>query len=352
MATKSVRLNFGVIGAGGIALRKTIPGLLRAPNCRLVAVMNPSRAEAIARRFGVPRFYERDVDLLADSEVQAVYIASPVVFHARQIRLAARAGKHILCEKPLTLNPRQTALAVAECRRHRVILQEAYMMKFHGAHRRLKEIIDAGKLGRIVYLRAQLSCWHPPIANGWRQDPRSGGGGALIDMATHLYDLLEYFAGPIARLTALTGHLVHPYRSEDSSTTLIEFQSGAQATVDCFFCIPDDACPTRLEVYGSQGAVLTEGTIGQGSRGRMKGIFGLGDTPYDPTQNKDVAARFRSIPFPAVNTYTAECEDFAANVLGSRAPDLNGPATSLRIARLTAAAYAAARTGRMIRVAP
>src|SRR6187402_2541903 len=101
------KINFGVIGAGGIARRKTIPGLLRARNCRLVAVMNPSQADKIAAEFGVKRAYTRDTDLLADPEVEAVYIASPVCCHARQIRLAAAAGKHILCEKPLTLNLRE-----------------------------------------------------------------------------------------------------------------------------------------------------------------------------------------------------------------------------------------------------
>ncbi len=339
------KVNFGVIGAGGIARRKTIPGLLQAGNCRLVAVMDPVQIEAIAAQFGVGRAYTRDTDLLADPEVEAVYIASPVHCHARQIRLAAAAGKHILCEKPLTLNPRQGRAAVAACRRRRVFLQEGYMMKFHGAHQRIKELIKAGRLGRLVYLRAQLSCWYPPLPGAWRQDPRLGGGGALIDMATHLYDLLEHFAGPIRRLTALTGRLVHRYRSEDASTTLLEFRSGAHATVDCFFCSPDEASRTRLEIYGSQGALLAEGTIGQGSGGTLEGIFGLGDAPYEAAQNKDTARRFQQIAFPAVNPYTAECEYFADCILCRRAPALNGPDNALRILQWTTRAYASAGGG-------
>ena len=251
---KKRKVNFGVIGAGGIARRKTIPGLLRAKNCRLVAVMDLQHADQIAAEFGVRKAYDSDAALLADPEVEAVYIASPANCHARQIKLAAAAGKHVLCEKPLTLTLAEGRAAVAACRRHRVFLQEGYMMKFHGAHQRIKTLIDAGKLGTLVYLRAQLSCWYPPLPGAWRQHPKTGGGGALIDMATHLYDLLAYFAGPIKRIVAFTGHLVQRYPSEDASTTLIEFQSGAHATVDCFFCIPDAASRTRLEIYGSQGA--------------------------------------------------------------------------------------------------
>ena len=238
-------VKFGVIGAGGIARRRTIPGMLRAKNCRLVAVMDTVDPDGVAAEFNVSRAYRREADLLADPEVEAVYIASPAYCHARQIKLAAEAGKHILCEKPLTLRLDQARKAVALCRRRRVFLQEGYMMKFHGAHVRIKQLIDEGRLGQIVYLRAQLSCWYPPIDGAWRQDLRKGGGGALIDMASHLYDLIEYFAGPIRRIVAMTGNLVQDYSSEDASTTLVKLESGAQATVDCFFCIPDEASRTR-----------------------------------------------------------------------------------------------------------
>lgn len=342
------RIKFGIIGAGGIAFRKTIPGMLRARQCRLVAVMNPSRAEAIAAHFGVPRFYSEESDLLADPEVEAVYIASPVHLHARQIKLAAAAGKHILCEKPLTRTLAEGRAAVAACRRHGVFLQEGYMMAFHGAHLKARQLIEEGRLGRLVYLRAQLSCWYPKIEGAWRQDPKTGGGGALMDMATHLYALLEQFAGPIRRIAALTGHLVQDYKSEDASTTLIEFASGAHGTVDCFFCIPDEASRTRLEIYGSQGAILSEGTIGQSTGGTLEGVFGLGDAGYDAAQNKDEARRFARIPFPEVNPYAAECEYFAECILRRRPPAMNDAAHALRILALTERAYASCRKNRIL----
>jgi len=344
------KVNFGVIGAGGIAFRKTIPGMLKAKNCRLVAVMDPVGVDRAAKAFGVAKAYTKETDLLADPEVEAVYIASPVACHAGQIMRAAQAGKHVLCEKPLCLTLKQAKEAVAACRKHKVMLQEGYMMKFHGAHAKIKEMIDAGRLGKITYMRAQLSCWYPRIEGAWRQDPKTGGGGALIDMATHLYDLLEFFAGPVRRVAALAGTLVQDYRSDDASTTLLEFKSGAQATVDCFYCIPDEASRTRLEVYGSQGAVLSEGTIGQGKAGRLEGIVGLGDAAYDATQNKDVARKFQRIPFKAINPYTAECEYFADCILRGRSPQLNGGQNALHLMALVEKAYASARSGRVMTV--
>ncbi len=333
------KVNFGVIGAGGIAYRKTIPGMLKAKNCRLVAVMDPVGVDKIAREFKA-KAYESEADLLADPDVEAVYIASPVNLHAKQIKMAAQAGKHILCEKPLTLKLKQAEAAVEVCRQNKVFLQEGYMMKFHGAHQQIKQIIDDGRLGKIVYMRAQLSCWYPKIEGAWRQDPRTGGGGALMDMATHLYDLLEYFGGPIRKIAAMTGRLVQDYRSEDASTTLLEFKSGAQASVDCFFCIPDEASRTRLEVYGSQGSILTEGTIGQSTGGKVEGIFGLGDAGYDASQDKDAARKFARVPFAKINPYTAECQYFADCILAKKQPKINSGKNALRIMKLAEAAYA------------
>lgn len=346
----SKHVNFGVIGAGGIAFRRTIPGMVKSDRCRLVAVMDPVGVERVAEAFSVPGVYKTEAELLADPAVQAVYIASPVFLHAKQIKTAAEAGKHILCEKPLTLTAKAAEDAVAACRANGVFLQEGYMMKFHGAHRKIKQIIDEGRLGKIVYMRAQLSCWYPKMEGAWRQDPKTGGGGALIDMATHLYDLLEYFAGPARRVACLANTLVQDYKSDDASTTLLEFAAGAHATVDCFYCIPDEASKTRLEVYGSKGAVFSEGTIGQSSEGRLEGILGTGDSGYDAAQTKDVARQFEPIPFDVVNPYTAECEYFAECILAGRAPAINDGANAVHIMNLAEGAYASYKTGRFVDV--
>jgi predicted dehydrogenase len=342
MKVKDGHVNFGVIGAGGIAFRRTIPAMLKGRNCKLGAVMDPVNVERIAREFGLAKAYTSEAELLADEKVDAVYIASPVFCHGKQIAMAAEAGKHVLCEKPLTMNLKEGLAAVDACRKHGVFLQEGYMMKFHGAHAKIKELIEEGRLGKLVYMRAQLSCWYPPMEGAWRQHPATGGGGALIDMATHLYDLLEYFGGRVRHIMALTGHRVHDYASEDASTTILEFESGAQGSVDCFFCIPDEGSRTRLEIYGSEGAILSEGTIGQSERGKLEGIFGLGSAGYDAKQSKDVERVFEPVPFAEVNPYTAECEYFADCILSGHEPEVNNGRNALRILELTEKAYASA----------
>jgi predicted dehydrogenase len=169
-------------------------------------------------------------------------------------------------------------------------------------------------------------------------------------MATHLFDLLEYFAGPIRRVTGFQGTLVHSYRSDDTSTTLLEFANGAQATVDCCFCIPDEASRTRLEIYGSKGGVLTEGTIGQSVGGKAEQIVGLGAEGYDAAQNKDTARVFAPLPFEPVDPYTAECAYFAECVLNGRAPEVNTGSAGVRVIRIAEQAYEACRTNRILTV--
>jgi predicted dehydrogenase len=346
------KVRFGVIGAGGIARRRSIPAMLQAENISVQAVMDVVQAQEIADEFGVPRAYDNLEGLLADPAIDAVYIASPLHCHLAQIQAAAACGKHILCEKPLAMTMAEAKEAVAACEAAGVYLQEGYMMSFHGAHQAIKGLIAAGKLGKIVSMRAQLSCWYPPIAGAWRQDPALGGGGALIDMATHLYDLLAFFAGPIRRLVAFTGRQIQDYPPEDSSTTLLEFANGAQATVEAFFCVPDEASRSRLEIYGSQGSIFAEGTIGQSQGGSVEGIFGLGTAGYDAVQTKDGERSFAPISFTPVNPYLAEFAAFADCILAKRPPELNNGANALRVMAITEAAYASAKDGRVRCVEP
>jgi len=345
------KVKWGVIGAGGIADRRTIPGLLQAPACELCALMDIARVEELEAKYGV-RCHRNESDLLAHPGLEAVYIATPVCLHKEQIVRAARAGKHVLVEKPLCRTVPEAEEAVDVCRSAGVLLQEGYMMRFHGGHRRIFELIGDGALGRPVYARAQLACWYPRIQGAWRQDPQAGGGGALIDMASHLYDLLEMFLGPVVRVAALAGTQVQEYPVDDSATTLLQFESGCHATIDTFYCVPDDASRTRLEIYGDKGSILAEGTIGQGSGGSIEIHRERAGRGYQALQAKDASAPFEPVEFDKVNPYTAECESFARSILGGRRQvEASSGEHGLHILKVVEAAYRSAATGRFETIA-
>lgn len=319
-----------------------------ARNAELVGVYDRNaRANAeVAQTFAVRPFQSLE-ELLA-AEIDAVYIATPVHAHCEQVARCMRAGKHVLCEKPLALSLREAQKAVAQAGQCKLQLGVALMMRFQSQHQEALKLIRSGKLGRLVYGRAQLSCWYPPIEGAWRQDPAQGGGGCLIDMGGHCVDLLEMFFGPVATVSCGMGNLVHSYRSEDSAVAMLAFESGAWGTVDTFFCIPDESSQNVLELYGSEGSILAKGTLGQGSQGEMVFYPRAPSQGYDAQQVRDKGQGVDLRPAP-LNTYRAEIEEFSQAILEGRESELGGDA-GLRSQRILEACYASARTSKNVRV--
>ena len=341
------KIGWGVVGSCGIARRRTIPeGIVPAANARLVGLYDCNREanEEAARAFGAQAFGSLE-ELLA-AQIDAVYIATPVYLHGQQTAQCLKAGKHVLCEKPLALSVAEGREMVALAQRSNVQLGAAFMMRFHSQHREALKIIQSGKLGKPVYGRAQLSCWYPPIEDAWRQDPSRGGGGSLADMGVHCIDLLEMFFGSVASVNCCIGNLVHSYRSEDSAVVSLVFQNGALATVDTFFCIPDESSRNVLELYGSEGSILAKGTIGQGSQGEMVFCPRPQGTGYDAQQNRDASQEITLQP-PPVNTYRAEIEEFSQAILEGRKSELGGD-LGLHSQRILDACYQSARTLQMV----
>ncbi len=221
------RIKWGVIGSGGIARRRTIPeGILKARNARLVAVYGPTKSknEEVAGQFGATAV--DSIDALLAADIEAVYIGSPVQPHEEQVRACARAGKHVLCEKPLGRSVAEVESMLAACQAAGVQLGTAFMMRFHSQHQAALKMIQAGRIGQPVHARAQLAFWYPPIPGAFRQVPALGGGGSLIDVGNHCMDLLEMFFGPIKTVSCFTNSTVHAYPSEDSAVILLKFANG------------------------------------------------------------------------------------------------------------------------------
>jgi predicted dehydrogenase len=345
------KLSWGVIGAGGIADRRTLPGMVLAGNASLAAVMeiDESAAEALREKYHASRAYTSDEDLLTDPAVDAVYIASPVCAHYKQALAAIRAGKHILIEKPVAMNIEEGEELVRLCAEKNLWFSAGFMMRFHPCHRRLREIIVSGKLGKIVSLRAQLSCWYPEIKGAWRQDPAFSGGGSLMDMGIHCVDLLQYLTGSRAvRVCAMTGTKVFSYPVEDSASLILELENGALAYVDANFNIPDEASESRLEIYGTGGSALAAGTIGQTSGGNCSIVYS-DPGGYNQNQDRQEMRGKEALVWEEKNLYTLEIESFGQSVLNGEKPEV--PAgDAVQVQRVITCAYTAARAGRIVEI--
>lgn len=343
------KVKWGVIGSGGIARRRTIPeGIMQSDNAELVSVydVNSDVNKAVAKEFNTKA--AESIDELLSSGVDAVYIASPVNMHVEHVTLCAAAQKHILCEKPLGLNVEEAELIVKLCKEAGVFLGIGLMMRFLEQHQYALKLIQEGKLGQPVFGRAQLSCWYPPIEGAWRQDPSVGGGGSLMDMGSHCIDLLEMFFGKIKSVSCFINNNVHSYKSEDSAVVSLFFENGALATVDSYFCIPDNSSKNILELYGSKGSIIAKGTIGQGDSGEMTAYLEDEDTGYDAEQARKNADGLVINPTP-VNTYLAEIDEFSKALLENRQPK-NNYEIGLLSQKIIDACYRSAKTSQIIHI--
>ena len=346
-------IRWGVIGAGGIADRRTIPeGIVPASNAELVAVQDivEDSVKEVADKYGVSHVFSAEADLLALDEVDAVYIATPTNVHAKQVKAAAAAGKHILCEKPLGMTQAEVEEEIQVCKDAGVKLGTNFMMRFHACHVKLKEMIEAGELGALVFGRGELTCWYPPIPGAFRQDPALGGGGALIDMGNHCIDLLEFFFGKVTQVSCFTANLVQDYKSEDTAIASLRFESGAVCVVDNLFNVPDAAARNALEVYGSKGSVVAFGTVGQDSSGSLTAVLEKGDKEYDASQVRDVKTPEEVITPEVVNMYQAHIEAFCAAIENDTEPPIPGE-DGLWSHKVIDACYESARTGRAVELA-
>jgi predicted dehydrogenase len=345
------KLSWGVIGAGGIADRRTLPGMMLAKNAALAAVMEieAGLAENLRKKYNAPKAYTSAEELLADPAVEAVYIASPVAAHYKQALSAAKVGKHILIEKPVALFLDEGKELVEICDEKKLQFSAGFMMRFHPCHRKLKEIVTDGGLGKIVSLRAQLTCWYPETKGAWRQDPALSGGGALMDMGIHCIDLIQCITGSRAiRTAAFVGTKAFSYAVDDSASVMLELENGAVAHIEAYFNIPDDASENRLEIYGTGGCALAAGTIGQTGGGSCSLIYS-NPGAYNKSQNRNEIQGKQSLAWEEVNPYTVEIESFGDSLLSGKEPEV--PAKeALQVQQVIECAYAAAREKRTVEI--
>jgi len=189
------KIRLGILGVSGHFIKRVALGLLHAENIEMYALASRDigKAKVWVQKLGIPHCYDSYAELLADPEVDAVYIPLPNHLHLEWIKKSADAGKHILCEKPLTLNAVQAGEAVRYCEQKKVRLMEAFMYKCHPQWRRARELAAVGEIG-IPQLIHTFFCYANPDPNDIRNNPDMGGG-ALYDIGCYAVSCARYLFG-------------------------------------------------------------------------------------------------------------------------------------------------------------
>ncbi|QDU91117.1 1,5-anhydro-D-fructose reductase [Pirellulimonas nuda] len=302
-------IRWGLIGAGDIANKRVAAAIRDDPNSRLAAVCrrNEPLLHRFADEFAAPGRFTRAELLAASPEVDAVYIATPVDCHLPQTLAAARAGKHVLVEKPMALDPAECQQMLSACAEARdgagVTLGVAYYRRFYPVVQRARALIQSGRLGRVLSVACVTGNPNRFGADDWRVQRSRGGGGPLMDIGSHRIDLFLHLLGEVHGVKASV--IDSPdYEAEQAATLIMRFAHGAQGVLQCYFGTVD--APDRLEIIGTDGRVVVED-------------LNAGDlTLYT------AAGQTHEAHPPAGNLHAPLVADFVAALLRGRAPTVSG----------------------------
>ena len=231
MAADIKELNWLVVGIGDIATRRVIPAIQAEPRSNLYGVV--SRDLAKGARYS-DRVWTDLAEALRDPAIDAVYVATPVFLHAPQSIAALRAGKHVLCEKPVAMNYGEAAGMVSVAKETGRTLGIAYYRRMYPKLQRAQELLEQGKIGRPVLAEINCHDWFQTEGGhrDWLADPKTSGGGPLYDIASHRIDVLNFLFGKPARVSGHLSNLVRGLAVEDCATVMIDYESGVRGIVD------------------------------------------------------------------------------------------------------------------------
>ncbi len=249
-------LGWGIIGTGGIAGNAMAPAINALGSAGFLAAAvsrDRGRADAFAAKHGALRAYTDYQEMLGDREVDIVYIATPNGLHAEQALAAARAGKHVLCDKPLALTVAEARRAVEAFARAGLRLGTNFQTRHHSAFVEAKRLLEARAIGEVILVQVEASAGAAPL-RGWRTDPGLAGVGATNNIAVHPYDLLRYLLGSEVReVTAMTD-VGRTADLEVMVLALFRFQNGAMAYVNANQKVPHHQ--PDIAIYGTSGRIL------------------------------------------------------------------------------------------------
>ncbi len=250
-------LSWGIIGCGDVVKRKSGPALLKAERSEIEAVMRRdlSKAEDYAAEHGIPRATADPEELFEEPAIDVIYVATPPSSHRDYVIAGAKAGKDLVVEKPMCLNSAEAEEMVEICEEEKAELFVAYYRRFYPQVKKIKELIEAGKIGEPVQGHVYIS-FAPPKDAGWREELEISGGGWFVDVASHRLDLLAFLLGPVEQATGVITSFESGNELEDTVTLSLKFDYGTQASVQGDFYTRRSA--DKLYIHGTEGTVYTD----------------------------------------------------------------------------------------------
>jgi len=328
---KDVR--WGIVGCGDVAERKSGPALYGVENSSVVAVMSrkEEKAKGFAERHGVSKYYTDADELIADPDVNAVYIGTPPSAHPEFVLKAAKAGKHVLCEKPMSPSVTECRKMIDACRKAEVQLMIAFYRRFYPVVIKMKDLLADGVIGEPTRVHATCGFYSQitrESERAWFIDPAISGGGFLVDVATHRLDLMTMFFGAAAQVGAFVGTQTLDIDVDDASSLLIKFQGGIHGSLLGNW--NSGANTDYFEIQGTKGRMYSHNLSSKGEL-KVETIFG----------NQEF-----SLPSPKpVHLYLVD--HFVQSLLSNTPNSLDGD-QGILATQITEAAYESAQSQKIV----
>ena len=292
-------LGLALLGTGRIAESAFVPAVKAAAGADLVAVLSrdATRGAEFARQHGIANSYDDFDALLRDPAVEGVIVATPDAMHEAQVIAAAQAGKHILCEKPMTATLAGCERMAAAVRASGVTFAMGYNNRFNTGLRRIKALLDANEVGPPRYARALLTT-AVQDPEGWRAQSEQARYWAMSGVGTHVLDCWRWFFGEPASVGGALASPKHQGPNDELATLVLNYPGRlmAELTVSAIF-----QSPNRLEIYGENGAIIGSDVFGSNPRG-------------------PITCNGRDIAYEPENSFALEIEDFVGAVREQRPP--------------------------------
>ncbi|MHB1683672.1 MAG: Gfo/Idh/MocA family protein [Bacilli bacterium] len=351
-------LGFAVVGCGVVG-KMHAEQVQAIENARLVAVVDEvaERAQAFSERYGVPGYTDLSA-MLARDDVQVVTVATPSGLHSDVTIRAARAGKHVIVEKPIEVSLTQADAMIRACREHGVKLTVISQHRFDASTVAVKQRIDNGDFGRMMLGEAAVNWYRSQVyydSGAWRGTWALDGGGALMNQSIHTIDLLQYLMGPVDSVFAHTRTLHHErIEVEDMAVAVVQFKGGGIGTiVGTTAAYP--GLSARVEVFGSKGTAVID-------KDRLTHLYLRTETPTEGASHggkraSNLAEQAQAEATGAVSdpaaiaggAHRAQFLDMIQAIQTDREPMVSGEEGRKPLA-IILAIYESARTGRLVRL--
>jgi len=337
------KYRIGVVGAGAIAQSCHIPGYAAASNCELTAIADPEEKclqMVRDKNWKFAREYHSHQDMLAHEQLDVVSICTQNKFHAAIAIDCLNAGCDLLLEKPVALTLAEAEEIKEAATRNGRRLMVGFSHRFNELNRASKAAVDAGKIGKPYMIRIRFAHngpWPGWAKTNWFYNPELAGGGALMDMAVHAFDLIRWYIGDVKNITARVATLRKDIEVDDNVVAIVEFKEKCLGYIDCGWTSPSGF--VGVEIMGDQGCICVD--YGKACASMRRGEC----TPDGKTTIKEsiLAEGYKITPWATEMAYFTE----HLNRPGAFSPDID---CGIETLRLVLAAYQSSRSGRRVNI--